>query len=194
MINELKCEASEYLYNGSKGISSVLLNSDFLSRGVVFIDEPITAYSANMLMKEMMFLSRSTEKARLFINCPGGEVNAGLLMYDIISGYEKPLDICCAGQAASMAAVLLAAGKPSHRFILPHSRVMIHEVLVEGGIGGNDVSTAESVSLRCERPLSEILYMPVGDCVVFRRGSKPVHTKLLNGGEYIRRMETAPHR
>lgn len=61
-------------------------------------------------------------------------------------------------------------------------------------IGGNDVSTAESVSLRCDRPLSEILYMPVGDCVVFRRGSKPVHTKLLNGGEFIRRMETAPHR
>lgn len=143
MINELKCEASEYLYNGSKGLSSVPLNSDFLSRGIVFIDEPITAYSANKLMKEMMFLSRSTEKARLFINCPGGEVNAGLLMYDIISGYEKPLDICCAGQAASMAAVLLAAGKPLHRFILPHSRVMIHEVLVEGGIGGSATSIAK---------------------------------------------------
>lgn len=56
-------------------------------------------------------------------------------------------------------------------------------------IGGNDIDTAENISLRSDRPLSEVLYMPIGDCMVFRRGSKPVYTKILNGGEYIRKME-----
>lgn len=56
-------------------------------------------------------------------------------------------------------------------------------------IGGNDVETAVNISLRSDRPLPEVLYMPIGDCIVFRRGSKPVSTKILNGGEYIRKME-----
>lgn len=55
-------------------------------------------------------------------------------------------------------------------------------------IGGNDVATAESVSLRCDRPLADVLFMPVGECLVFRRGSKPVSTKTLDGGEYIKKM------
>lgn len=61
-------------------------------------------------------------------------------------------------------------------------------------IGGNDVDTAENISLRSDRPLSEVLYMPIGDCLVFRRGSKPVYTKILNGGDYIRKMETTVQR
>lgn len=61
-------------------------------------------------------------------------------------------------------------------------------------IGGNDVDTAEKISLRCDRPLSEVLYMPIGDCLVFRRGSKPVYTKILDGGDYIKKMEVAVNR
>lgn len=61
-------------------------------------------------------------------------------------------------------------------------------------IGGNDVDTAEKISLRCDRPLSEVLYMPIGDCLVFRRGSKPVYTKILDGGDYIRKMEAVVNR
>lgn len=57
-------------------------------------------------------------------------------------------------------------------------------------IGGNDVETADSISIRVDRPLSDVLYMPVGECIVFRRGSKPVCTKILNGGEFIKKMET----
>ena len=140
---QILCESPSYLYNGAKGLSSVPLNSDFLSKGIVFIDEPITPDSANKFLKEMMYLSQKDEPVRLFINCPGGEVNAGLLMYDIINGFKNPLDIYCTGQAASMAAILFAAGKPSHRFILPHSRVMIHEVLVSGGVGGSATSISK---------------------------------------------------
>lgn len=140
---QILCETSSYLYNGAKGLSAVPLNSDFLSKGIVFIDEPITPDSANKFLKEMMYLSQKDEPVRLFINCPGGEVNAGLLMYDIINGFKNPLDIYCTGQAASMAAILFAAGKPSHRFILPHSRVMIHEVLVSGGVGGSATSISK---------------------------------------------------
>lgn len=137
------CEGSSYLYNGAKGLSSVSLDSDFLSRGIVFIDEPITPETANKFLKEMMYLSQKDEPARLFINCPGGEVNSGLLMYDVITGFKNPLDIFCTGTAGSMAAILLAAGKPSHRFILPHSRVMIHEVLINGGVGGSATSISK---------------------------------------------------
>lgn len=61
-------------------------------------------------------------------------------------------------------------------------------------IGGNDVETAENISVRVDRPLSEVLYMPVGDCIVFRRGSKPVVTKILNGGEFIKKMEAEARR
>lgn len=137
------CEESSYLYNGAKGLSSVPLNSDFLSRGIVFIDEPITADSANKFLREMMYLSQKNEPVRLFINCPGGEVNAGLLMYDMITGFKNTLDVYCVGEAGSMAAILFAAGKPSHRFILPHSRVMIHEVLIRDGVSGSATSISK---------------------------------------------------
>lgn len=142
-IPQIRCEAPSYLYNGAKGFVSVPLNSDFLSRGIVFIDEPITSDTANKFLKEMMYLSQKDEPVRVFINCAGGEVNAGLLMYDIINGFKNPIDIYCTGQAASMAAILLAAGRPSHRFILPHSQVMIHEVLINGGVGGSATSISK---------------------------------------------------
>lgn len=141
------CENPAYLINGARGVSSVPLNSDFLSRGIVFIDEFISAASANKFLREMMFLSQkddqNSDPVRLFINCPGGEVNAGLLMYDVITGFKKPLDIYCVGEAGSMAAILFAAGKPGHRFILPHSRVMIHEVLINGGVSGSATSISK---------------------------------------------------
>lgn len=142
-IPQVFCEAPSYLYNGAKGVSSVPLNSDFLSRGIVFIDEPITADTANRFLREMMYLSQKDAPVKLFINCSGGEVNAGLLMYDVITGFKNPLDIYCVGEAGSMAAILFAAGKPSHRFILPHSRVMIHEVLIHGGVSGSATSISK---------------------------------------------------
>lgn len=61
-------------------------------------------------------------------------------------------------------------------------------------IGGNDVNTAENISIRLDRPLAEVLYMPVGECIIFRRGSLPVCTKILNGGEFIRKVETEMRR
>lgn len=134
-----------------KGLASIPLDSDFLSRRTVFIDEPITADTANKFLKEMMYLSRSSEPARLLINCTGGEVNAGLLMYDVISSFSAPLDIYCTGQALSMAAVLFAAWKPSHRFILPHSCVLIHEVLAGGDISGSATSLS-----RISRSIMEV--------------------------------------
>lgn len=137
------CENPAYLINGARGVSSVPLNSDFLSRGIVFIDEFISAASANKFLREMMYLSQKNEPVKLFINSPGGEVNAGLLMYDIITGFKNPLDIYCVGEAGSMAAILFAAGKPGHRFILPHSRVMIHEVLINGGVSGSATSISK---------------------------------------------------
>ena len=86
----------------------------------------------------------------IYINSPGGSVNAGLVIYDLIQSLKGKLvmNIYCIGMAASMAAVILAGGPKGSRYILPHSKCMIHEPLIAGGMGGSATSikkTAESI-------------------------------------------------
>lgn len=138
----LMCD-SKYLYNGAKGLMSVSLNSDFLSRGIVTLEGVIDRCAANKFLKEMIYLSQRGDPIKIIINSDGGEVNAGLLIYDILDGFKNDVDIYCAGRAASMAAVILAAGKPGRRHILPHSSVMIHEVLLGGGVSGSATSISK---------------------------------------------------
>jgi ATP-dependent Clp protease protease subunit len=73
----------------------------------------------------------------LYINSGGGEVNAGLMLYDVLQDIKTPINTYCIGMAASMAAVILAGGQKGRRFILPHSKTMIHEPLIAGGAGGS---------------------------------------------------------
>lgn len=102
-------------------------------------------YSVTM---QLMTLAREEGEIDIYINSPGGEVNAGLAIYDQLQAVKSPVNIYCIGMAASMAAVLLAGGQKGRRFILPHSKVMIHEPLIDGGVGGSATSiqsTAESI-------------------------------------------------
>ena len=106
-------------------------------------------------------------KIQLIINSPGGEVLAGLYLYDQLKGMKVPIDIYCAEMAASMAAILLAAGKKGHRFILKHSKVMIHEPLISsssGGISGSASSIAKSAEsiMQTKRDLVAILSQDTG--------------------------------
>ena len=88
----------------------------------------------------MLFLMNDNKPIDIYINSCGGEINAGLAIYDMIQSCKNKLSMYCVGQASSMAAVLLASGQKGRRFILPHSSVMIHEALLRGGVSGSATS------------------------------------------------------
>jgi len=105
--------------------------SRLLKDRIVFIGTPIDDHVANLVIAQMLFLeSEDPEKdINIYINSPGGSVTAGLAIYDTMQYVKPEISTLCMGQAASMGAVLLAAGNKGKRFALPHSRVMIHQPL-----------------------------------------------------------------
>ena len=129
-----------FIEETAKGYEEVKLDSQLLSQRRIFLTGEITAEKAVDFMQMMLYLSRTNEPIHIYINSSGGNVNAGLAIYDMLQSCKNELRMYCVGQASSMAAVLLAAGQKGRRFILPHSRVMIHEVLLSGGIGGSATS------------------------------------------------------
>ncbi len=133
---------NSYLEETAKGMQVIPLESTLLSDRILFLDEPITARTAMGFTQAMLFLMRSPDPITICISCTGGEVNAGLAIYDLLQSCPNEITMYCIGQACSMAAILLAAGQKGRRFIFPHSRVMIHEVLLNGGVSG----TATSIS------------------------------------------------
>ena len=105
--------------------------------GDIFISDSINYESAVRFASLMKHMESQEADVRIYISSPGGEITAGLLMYDVIQSYPYGVDIYCTGIAASMAAVLLAGGRKGHRFILPHSQVLIHEPLILDNFGGS---------------------------------------------------------
>ena len=123
------------------GIREVSLSTHHLMNRQVFITGDITQDSADTFLSELLYLkNEGGEPISIYINSHGGEVNAGLMIYDIIQGFESEINMICAGIAASMAAILLAGGQAGRRYILPHSKVMIHEPLLANGVGGSATS------------------------------------------------------
>lgn len=135
----------------NSGIQTLPLNSYWLSQRKIFISDSITMESANTAIQQLLFLECEDKAApiEIYLSSPGGEVNAGLMLYDQLKGMNNlQIKTYCIGLAASMAAILLAGGQKGNRFILPHSKVMIHEPLILGGVGGSATSiqrTAESI-------------------------------------------------
>lgn len=138
------------IIKSSNGISLAPIESRLLSDRKLFIEGEITSPSACEFVRAIMLLIKedANKPIDIYINSPGGEVNAGLLIYDALKGVKTEINLHCIGMAASMAAIILAGGKKGHRFILRHSRTMIHEPLISGGVGGSATSikrTAESI-------------------------------------------------
>jgi ATP-dependent Clp protease protease subunit len=138
------------IVKSSNGISLIPVESRLFSERKLFIEGEITSKTACDFVKQIMLLVKEdSEKAiDIYINSFGGEVNAGLMIYDTIKGLKNEVNLHCVGIAASMAAIILAGGRKGHRYILPHSKVMIHEPLIEGNVGGSATSikrTAESI-------------------------------------------------
>jgi len=125
----------------SHGTREIALNTHHLMNGIIFINGSIDRESANDFISQLLYLEENFDKpVNIYINSPGGEVNAGLAIYDAIQGSNLTINMICTGMAASMAAILLAGGQKGRRYILKHSKVMIHEPLLSDGVGGSATS------------------------------------------------------
>ncbi len=132
------------------GIREISLKTKHFTNGKLFLTGEVTEEMANEFVSELLYLVDKGDPVDIYINSPGGLVDAGLVIYDVIQACAGKIEInmYCIGTAASMGAVILAGGQKGHRFILPHSKVMIHEPLISGGMGGSATSikkTAENI-------------------------------------------------
>ncbi len=121
----------------SRGERAYDIYSRLLKDNVIFLGQPVDDTVSNLIIAQMLFLeAENPEKdISLYINSPGGSITAGLAIYDTMQYVKPDIATICLGQAASMAAVLLAAGKKGKRYALPNSRVLIHQPLMHG-LGG----------------------------------------------------------
>lgn len=149
------------------GKRAVNIYSLALEQGEIHICGEINSRMADHMNLLLRFLAREKMNIKIFIDSTGGEVNAGLAIYDLLESYPYEIDIYCVGIAASMAAVLLSGGRKGHRYILPHSKVMIHEPLISGGFGGSATTiqkTAESI-LETKKTINQMLAKFTGKSV-----------------------------
>jgi ATP-dependent Clp protease protease subunit len=133
--------------------------SRLLKERVVFLVGPVTEVTANLIVAQLLFLESENPDKDIFfyINSPGGSVSAGLAIYDTMQFIKPDVSTLCVGQAASMGALLLAAGDVGKRFCLPNSRVMIHQPM--GGFQGQatDIEIHAKEILYLRERLNEIL-------------------------------------
>ncbi len=143
----------------SKGERAYDIYSRLLKDRIVFLGTPINDEIANLLIAQLLFLeSEDPDKdINFYINSPGGSVTAGMAVYDTMQYIKPDIATVCIGQAASMGAVLLAAGSAKKRYSLPNSRIMIHQPM--GGIQGQaaDIKIQAEEILRLRTRLNEIL-------------------------------------
>jgi ATP-dependent Clp protease, protease subunit len=137
----------------SRGERSYDIYSRLLRDNIIFLGTPIDDNVANLIIAQMLFLSgEDPEKdIQLYINSPGGSISAGLAIYDTMQYIKNDVVTFCIGQAASMGAFLLMAGKKGKRFTLPNSRILIHQPSM-GGLGGQatdiDIHAREILRIR----------------------------------------------
>lgn len=148
----------------SRGERSFDIYSRLLNERIIFLGSEITDPVANVIMAQLLHLeSEDPDKdISLYINSPGGTVTSGLAIYDTMQYIKSDVSTICIGQAASMAAILLAAGAPQKRFALPNSRIIIHQP--HGGVTGQvtDIDIQAREMLRTRQILDEILAKHTG--------------------------------
>ncbi|MCX8081831.1 MAG: ATP-dependent Clp protease proteolytic subunit [bacterium] len=141
--------------------------SRLLKDRIIFIGAPITDSLANVVIAEFLFLQNEDPKKdiHLYLNTAGGSITAGLAIYDTMQFVSCDVATYCIGQAASMGALLLAGGTKGKRYLLPHSRVLIHQPW--GGVEGTakDVSIQTKEMLRLKKIVTDILALHTGNSV-----------------------------
>jgi ATP-dependent Clp protease protease subunit len=154
----------------SRGERAYDIYSRLLKDNVIFLGQPIDDTVSNLIIAQLLFLeAENPEKdISLYINSPGGSITAGLAIYDTMQYVKPNIQTLCVGQAASMAAVLLASGTKGKRFALPNSRVVIHQPLIMGGgLSGQatEIDIHAKDIMRMRHRMTEILAKHTGQNV-----------------------------
>jgi ATP-dependent Clp protease protease subunit len=140
--------------------------SRLLKDRIIFLQGPVTDDSANLIVAQLLYLQFEDPKAdiHLYINSPGGSISAGMSVYDTMQYISCDVATYCIGLAASMGAMLLAAGTKGKRNALPNARVMIHQPLLSGGMEGTttDIMIYTKELIRTKRRMNELLAKHTG--------------------------------
>jgi ATP-dependent Clp protease protease subunit len=158
----------------SRGDRPYDLYSRLLADRIIFLGMPIDDYVANYVIAQLLYLEAEDpdKDINMYINSPGGSVTAGLAIYDTMQFVRPKITTICLGQAASMAAVLMAAGTNGKRYALPYSRFMLHQVM--GGVQGqaSDIEIQAKEIIRIGEMIDEILVRHTGQTTdIIRRDS-----------------------
>jgi ATP-dependent Clp protease, protease subunit len=149
----------------NRGERSYDIYSRLLKERIIFLTGPVEDYMASLICAQLLFLEAENPKKEIaiYINSPGGVVTAGMAIYDTMQFIKPDVATYCIGQAASVAAVLLAAGAKGKRYSLPNSRILIHQPWVQG-LGGQttDIDIHARELLRTRERLNQILAQHTG--------------------------------
>jgi ATP-dependent Clp protease protease subunit len=162
--------------------------SVLLRERIVFLGTPINALVANEIVAKLLFLDRedAEREISLYINSPGGEISAGLAIYDTMQLIQAPVSTIAVGMTASMATVLLAAGTKGRRYALPHATIHLHQPL--GGVQGQatDIEIAAKEILRMRELLNNLLRKHTGldDAQIDRFTDRDYYMTAQQGVEY----------
>jgi ATP-dependent Clp protease protease subunit len=149
----------------SRGERAYDIYSRLLKDNIIFLGQPVDDTIANLIIAQMLFLeSENSEKdIAFYINSPGGSITAGLAIYDTMQYVKNDVTTICVGQAASMAAVLMAAGAPGKRYSLPNARFLIHQPLAYGMQGqATDIEIHARDLMRLKERLNQIMAQHTG--------------------------------
>ena len=140
--------------------------SRLLKERIIFLVGPVTDHTANLVVAQMLFLESENPDKDIFfyIDSPGGSVTAGMSVFDTMNFIKPDVSTLCLGQAASMGAFLLSAGAKGKRFALPNSRIIIHQPLISGGLGGqaSDIEIHARELIKIKQKLNELLAKHTG--------------------------------
>ncbi len=149
----------------SRGERAYDIYSRLLKDNIIFVGTPVEDNVANLVIAQLLFLMAEdpNRDISLYINSPGGSITAGLAIYDTMQFVKNDVTTICIGQAASMGALILAAGAPGKRFTLPNSRILIHQPSITGLSGqATDIDIHAKEILRMRRMTNEILAKHTG--------------------------------
>ena len=152
----------------ARGERAYDIYSRLLKENIIFLGTPIDDAVANLLIAQLLFLEAEDPERdiSLYINSPGGSITAGLAILDTMRFIKPDIVTICVGQAASMGAVLLAAGKKGKRYSLPHSRILIHQPSMSGLAGqAADIDIYAKEILRMRETLNQVLAESTGQPV-----------------------------
>ena len=152
----------------SRGERAFDIYSRLLKENIIFLGTPIDDAVANLIIAQILYLAAEDPEKdiSLYVNSPGGSITAGLAILDTMRLVEPDMVTYCVGQAASMAAVLLASGTPGKRYSLPHSRILIHQPSMSGLAGqAADIDIHAREILRMRETLNQILASVTGQAV-----------------------------